>query len=112
MIKVIPRSFHFERPENKDQLERQHLLTEKKRKKKKKKADPWLLKRLLSEKQQELKTTATKENISNSTNQLLNYVQFVSSRVLNTSLYLSSYISRHLVTKGGHLKFYLKNFFT
>ena len=52
-----------------------------------------------------------KKNIYNSTNQLLNYFQFVSSRVLNT-LHLSSYISHHLVTKGGHLKFYLKIFFT
>ena len=77
--------------------------------KKKKKADPWLLRRLLSEKQQELKTTTTTKTISNSTNQLLNYAQFVSSRVLNTSLYLSSYISRH---QRWPLKILLKKFFT
>ena len=53
------------------------------------------------------KNRKQQKNISNSTNQLLNYFQFV----LNTSLYLSSYISHHLVTKGGHLKCYFKKIF-
>lgn len=60
VIRVIPGSFHFERPENKDQLERQHFLTEKKGRKK---ADPWLLRKLLSEKKQELRTTTTKKHL-------------------------------------------------
>lgn len=32
LVKVIPKSFHFERPEKKDQLERQCWLTRKKKK--------------------------------------------------------------------------------